>query len=635
MTLIALGPSFGGIVPRTDEAQMPHNAAQVAENVKLHAGTLRGWRAPLAVYPTINVADTTHTLFYDKGSDVWFTWDVDVDIVLGPVADGLVNRRYYYTGSGAPKKTDSAMAIAGAGAYPQTYYELAVPAPDAAPTVASDGVGVGTAEDHVYVITYVSEFSGIEEESAPSSPVTMAAWQPGDTITLTWQDTLPVGNYNLTKRRVYRSNGASYFFVLEQDIDPLVLTATDALLNTALGEGITTLEYDTPPDSLSGLVTLANGILAGFVGNEICFCEPFQPHAWPVGYRLAVTEQIVALVAVGQGLYVLTEGNPYYCAGTHPDNMVLERITKFAPCMSKRSAATDGTGALYASYNGVTHLMGTQAKNITTALFTQEEWRNQSPESLYGIYYDDRYMLWYSATTAGPFTMNGAKAMDGSETMDGTLAGDSEIGGALVFDSTLPEAPLTTLNAPTTAAHIRADDGLLYMVDGDELARFDADALNKSMYEWRSKTFVLPAPVNMKAIQVYADNALTSEQIAAKVDYEDALAQAMANLQANILLWNAGAFNSGWAGGGINEWEWNGSALKDAFVQVLDPLTALTLAIKVYADGDLVFMKTVEDNKPMLLPRGFKTDTWEIEVSGNKPVRRIVMGTSMAEVKAA
>jgi hypothetical protein len=139
----------------------------------------------------------------------------------------------------------------------------------------------------------------------------------------------------------------------------------------------------------------------------------------------------------------------------------------------------------------------------------------------------------------------------------------------------------------------------------------------------------------MKAIQVYADNALTSEQIAAKVDYEDALAQAMANLQANILLWNAGAFNSGWAGGGINEWEWNGSALKDAFVQVLDPLTALTLAIKVYADGDLVFMKTVEDNKPMMLPRGFKSDTWEIEVSGNKPVRRIVMGTSMAEVKAA
>ena len=418
-------------------------------------------------------------------------------------------------------------------------------------------------------------------------------------------------------------------------IDPLVLTADDALLNDALGEALSTLLYDTPPDSLAGLVTLANGILAGFVGNEICFCEPFQPHAWPIGYRLTVTEQIVALVAVGQGLYVLTEGHPYYCAGTHPDNMVLERITKFAPCMSKRSAATDGTGALYASYNGVTHLVGTQAKNITTALFTQEEWRTQSPESLYGIYYDDRYMLWYSATTAGPFTMNGAKPMDGSETMDGTLAGDSDIGGAMVFDSTLPEAPLTTLNAPTTAAHIRADDGLLYMVDGDELARFDADSLNKSMYEWRSKTFVLPQVVSMKAVQVYADNSLTSEQIAAKVDYEDALAQAMANLQANILLWNAGAFNAGWAGGGINEWEWNGSALKDAFVQVLDPLTALTLAIKVYADGDLIFSASVENNKPMLLPAGFKSDAWEIEVSGNKPVRRIVMGTSMAEVKTA
>lgn len=387
---------FGGMAPRLDPYKLPDHGAQEAPDVRLHAGTLRSWRKPSLTVPTFALPSDTQTIYYDTGSGAWFYWGFDVNVEPGPVADLTAKRRYYYTGDGVPKKTDSDMALIGTGAYPRTSLNLGVPAPDAAPTAVSDGLGSGTAEDHVYIITYVSEFSGIEEESGPSGAVTVTGWLPGDTVTLTWQDTVPLVGYNLTKRRVYRSNGSAYLFVLEQTIDPLVLDVDDALENAELGESASTLTFEPPPDDLTGLISIPNGFLAGFVGNEVYFSEAYQPHAWPVGYSLTVAEQIVALAPVAQGCYVLTEGSPYFVTGVSPDSMTAERINKFAPCLSKRSVATDGIGVLYASYNGVCYASGGDVKNITEQLYTQEEWGALGPTNMLGVFFDERYTLWYA-----------------------------------------------------------------------------------------------------------------------------------------------------------------------------------------------------------------------------------------------
>ena len=393
MTAIVID-HFGGLSPRTDPAKLPQHGAQSTLDVRLHSGALRGWRKPLSLTPPVTVESDTMTIFFDPGSGTWFRWSYDVDIVPGPVPDQTAQRRYYYTGDGAPKKTDSAMAQAGTGAHPQTWYYLAVPAPTSVPTLSNDGVGVGTAEDHVYVFTYVSLFSGIEEESGPSGAVTETGWQPGDTVTLTWTDTPPTTGYNIVKRRIYRSNGSDYFYVGEQAIAET--SFDDVVANADLGESLSTLMFDTPPDALTGLVALPNGFLAGFVGNEIYFSEVYQPHAWPASYSLTVAEQIVALAPVAQGLYVLTEGAPYFVTGIAPDSMTSERVNKYAPCLSKRSVATDGIGAMYATYNGVAYASGGDVKTITDQLFTQEEWQSYSPERMLGIFYDERYTLWFS-----------------------------------------------------------------------------------------------------------------------------------------------------------------------------------------------------------------------------------------------
>ena len=45
------------------------------------------------------------------------------------------------------------------------------------------------------------------------------------------------------------------------------------------------------------IINLPNGMMVGFSGNNICFCEPFFPHAWPIRYRLTTNFDIVSLGA--------------------------------------------------------------------------------------------------------------------------------------------------------------------------------------------------------------------------------------------------------------------------------------------------------------------------------------------------
>lgn len=609
---------FGGLSPRTDPAMLPNNGAQVATDVRLHAGAIRGWRKPSILAPAIPTITDVVTIWFDPGEEVWYQWDSDVDIVLGPVADGDDNRRYYYTGDGVPKKTDSAMAILGAGTYPRTSLKMGVPKPTAAATEAG-GTGALT---RVYVYTNVSEFSGIEEESAPSPPTTVTDWASGDTITLAGMTAVPAApDYNVTKRRLYRSSGSAYIFVKEF----VGVSTTDNATDESLvgNDALQSLTWDPPPNGLKGLVSMANGILAGFVGNQLYFCEPYQPHAWPVAYVQTTDYKIVALVAVGQGVYVLTTGHPYYCAGTHPASMTMDKVSKYAPCASKRSAVTDGSGCLYATYNGVAYLQGNNLRNMTEGMFTQEEWGAYGPSGMYGVYYDDRYTLWYPQTETEPLLLDGSWTLDGSETLDGEKGSTLDTGDALVFDTTVQDAPLTIMQTYTSAAHIRADTGKLYLAYDGQISQFDADELNRTPYDWKSKLFVLSRPMNFPWVQVYADHSGSAVTAAA-------IAAAQAIAEANAILWAAGAYNAGWAVAGVNQWEWNGSEMTSSH-----DVDTLFLTLKVYADGILRFSANVTSNAPLRLPAGFKSDQWEIQVGGNKTVRRIVMATSMQELQSA
>ena len=284
---------FSGVVPRTGPTQIEANQAQVAKNVKLQSRELRSWADPVLSYtPTLPDVESIYYIDSPSGNRYWLEWATDVDMVPGPVAD-INEFRYYYTGDGAPKKTNYALATTsgtGTPPFPDAWLYMGVPAPAAAPTLTPSSSTAPT-ETRAYVYTYVSTFGTVKEESAPSPAQTVdVSTAAGTTVTVSGFSAAPTTGYNITHRRIYRTiTGATnvvYSFVAEI---PIATTSyVDSLSVTQLGAELQTLFWTTPPTDLKGLVAMPNGILAGFVGNQVYFSEPYYPHAWPDSYALTV-----------------------------------------------------------------------------------------------------------------------------------------------------------------------------------------------------------------------------------------------------------------------------------------------------------------------------------------------------------
>ncbi len=130
-------------------------------------------------------------------------------------------------------------------------------------------------------------------------------------------------------------------------------TFTDDFDSRSLFDILGTDEYDPPPEDLQGLIVAQNNILVGFVGNQLFFSEPNIPHAWPAKYALTFEYDIVGIAAVGGYILVLTEEYPYQVSGANPATMAYARIDTQFPCLSKRSIVNMGYGVAYVTFGGL------------------------------------------------------------------------------------------------------------------------------------------------------------------------------------------------------------------------------------------------------------------------------------------
>jgi hypothetical protein len=130
-----------------------------------------------------------------------------------------------------------------------------------------------------------------------------------ETVAVSNFDTIPSG-YTATHRRIYRSVSGTYLFVAE--VTAATTSYTDSVSAEDLGEEIPSLTWLPPPATLKGLTNLPNGIMAGFVGRDIYFCDPYHPHAWPIAYNQTVDYPVVGLGRMDTTLAVLTTGTPYF-----------------------------------------------------------------------------------------------------------------------------------------------------------------------------------------------------------------------------------------------------------------------------------------------------------------------------------
>lgn len=603
--------NFSGISPRTGPALLQPNQAQVAKNVKLQSGELRPWRKPVFTYQP-GLADV-HSIYrmenITTGGTAWLEFAVDTDVVPGPVAD-TTEVRVFYTDGVAPKKTNWNLATTsgtGTKPFPNASLNMGVPGPAAAPTLSSAG-GSGTAETRAYVYTYISTFGSVLEESAPSPAGSVSTFPTGATVTVSAFSTAPTtaAGYNITAIRIYRSvtssTSAQYLYVGTVTVNPATGAASGSFSDTVaaanLGVALPSLYFTPPPATLQGLIAMPNGILAGFTGNQVWFSEPYLPHAWPTAYMMTVGAPIVGLGVFGQTLVVCTTQTPYLITGSQPGAMSQEKVPLPEPCVAKKSITSDQFGVLYASPNGLVSIAPGTQDVITRPLFTRDEWQAYVPTSMVGVIYQNMYIAFYQVGQTKSALI--------------LMRGDTP--------------PLVTLDVASQAIFVASTTAEVYYVSpvDNAIYKLDADPVNNTYYEWLSKTFVLPEPTNFAIAKVQADWGYIDDTEA----YNELIADITASNQA---IWAAGTpLQSTVNSALVNGMQVNGSILANI------PTQAETRVVQafVYANDVLVSEHGFTDQEPERMPAGKKEYIYEVKLTGNAPLRKFAMATSIAELRA-
>lgn len=338
-----------------------------------------------------------------------------------------------------------------------------------------------------YVYTYVSAYG---EEGPPSDPTVRTGTVDGSwVLSIPTPSNTVTSQRNLTHVRIYRTitatNGAATYFRVDE-IPIAQQGYTDVKGDDDIsGNGQLESTYWTPPpEDLDGWVAMPNGILAGWRDNELWFCEPYRPHAWPVSYQVSVDFPIVGLGVMGQTLIVATEGSPWAASGVRPSTISLAKINMFEPCTSRLSIVSTPGGVLYSSPNGLVLAVPGQVQVLTGALLTPAKWKSLNDlTKLEAIRFGSAYLAYETPST----TQSKGFIIDPAT---------PRIGYVPLFDGSAPLASIDT--DPWTNDMLIIRNGGVYVVD-------QPDGDYQQPYLWRSKVFQLPYVNNLGAMKVYFD----------------------------------------------------------------------------------------------------------------------------------
>ena len=570
--------SFAGEIPRLIPRLLQENYAQVAQNTKLENGALLPIRRGRFV---TNMPQDVKAIY--KDGDDWLGWPERVDVEPGPVATD----RLYVTGDGKPK-----LLVGG------LTYDLAVKRPAGKLTATVQGAPNNDLSSTViFSYTYVTEF---DEESEPADLSIGVLWSPGLPVTLSGFQLPPAGRA-INRQRIYRSQTSSLgdttlYFVAERPVTNQNFAYTDT--SYPMAEALASTDYNAPPDNLTGLTSLPNGMMAAFVGKKVYFCEPYRPHAWPEKYVMTVDYNVVGLAAFGSSLAVLTDGMPYVMQGTAPDNMVSERIEVNLPCVSSTSIVDLGYSVAYASTKGLVTLGSNGAAVASEGIFTQDQWQGMSPASFVAGQFSGRYMASY----------------------DYIDALGKQQRGMLIIDLSGTQPFLVRASDDADAMFYELGTGKLFIVRNKREV-YEWDAITELYGEqlWRSKAFVLPTQTNFAVIMVEGEDAFSNDQ----------RAQIQAK-NAEIRARNRARIEQDRTNGVLNVTSLNQLPLAGS---LLEPVQSdePTFSATVYADGKAV-ATIYHLNRVLPLPRGFTARQWEVEIRGNQMVTGIAIGYSATEL---
>ena len=315
--------------------------------------------------------------------------------------------------------------------------------------------------DRSYVYTYVTDWG---EEGAPSPVSLIITVDPTQDVLVNFTDVPPA---NTELRRLYRSiTGTSgTFFQFIDDIDTGTNAYLDVKSDAEAGEILPSENWTAPPEDLAGLVSLPGGFFAGFVGNEIYFSVAYQPHAWPIGFVVAVDYNIVGLGVSGNTLVICTKGFPYNALGYAPDEMSLSRIHLNQSCASKRSITQLGILTCYASPDGLVGIQDGVGRLVSSEYFSRRDWEAFGATSMNGAYYSKHLFLFSGAIAS------------------------------LVWSFDDKRSAVRALSLRTEAVFTHLVTETMYFVEDNEIKAFDQGTGNHTLL-WRSKEYRHDVPVS-------------------------------------------------------------------------------------------------------------------------------------------
>jgi len=572
---------FSGEIPRIIPRLLPDGAAQRAENVRLDDGGLTPVRKSRFEAAIAGFSEGEIKTIY-RHADEWLAWDTIVNAAPGPVAQD----RLYYTGDGVPK-----MRVGG------VVYPLAVPFPSVALTATLSGTPTGSVvTQRYYAYTYVTDFG---EESEPCPLSNAVNWVEGNTVVLSGFSAVPTGR-NITKQRIYRlqqtlTSGADLFFIAERTAS--TSNFTDNIGINTFGEVLPSRDWNAPPDDLQGLISLPNGMMAGFVGKDLYLCEPYRPHAWPEKYVLTMDYPIVALGGYGSTILVMTTGTPVLVSGTSPEIMVQEKTETNLPCINARGVVDLGYAIAYPSHDGlVVAGSGAQPSVITEMLMTRAVWQQTSPATFVAAQFAGRYFASYEY-----IDLSGAPNR-----------------GTFIIDLT-GKTPFILRSAVKADAMFHdLTSGSLYMLEGVNIYEWDALGEINAIMTWQSKQFILPAPASFGCILIEGRGNLTAEEEAAIE------AERLAIEEMNALLFDLPSIGGEINGAAIGVYEVNGDMME---VSTPPQFTS----VRVVADNTVIATVS-EINSVVRLPPADKTKTWEVIVNGTAEITQVTIATTPREL---
>jgi hypothetical protein len=448
---------------------------------------LRPWAVPLAV--NANVPAGRKTL-YRMGRDTasttsfWLSWTTEVHVIRGFDSTDSTERTYF-TGSGVPRFTDNILALAAAP-YPTASRELAVPQPTIAPTVtlSVDGSS-GDTRRLYYVYTRVNDLGW---ESAPSPPTLAQTAKPGATFTLSFVESVPAGNYAITKVRWYRTQvfpeatSAEFFFIGEYAVNASPMYDSGVIIT---GDRLPTEDWLAPPEDGHSLTDCWNQFATMLSGKTVRGCEPGYLYAWPPAYEYILTSTPIAQAAFAQRLVVFTTAGAEVFTGADPGSLD-QKPLRLAPMVSTRSLVVGETWCAWAASDGLWYYGTDGQRCLTASCLTRAQWEAMVPSTVQG------YLL----------QLEQRSLYVGFHTVGGNLKG-------FVID---PANPLGIYMLSTGYAAGYWDPLLrkLFVLDGGTLKIFDGGATNMTV-TFRGKLVRALAEAEAEWLELLADGTVAAK----------------------------------------------------------------------------------------------------------------------------